>query len=74
MLNAARQIPPFPPRLAIVIGFCVGLLVGGFATAYLAINYFPYAVFMRAIEVGAVIVPEDLVGAVLVPKDHTRPH
>lgn len=49
-------VPAPSPRLSFVIGLCAGLMVGGFATAYLAIHYFPYAVFMQAIKAG--VVPE----------------
>lgn len=48
---------PNAVRHAII--FTVGFLTGGFAIAYLAIYQYPYAVFMRAVEVGSIILPVD---------------
>jgi hypothetical protein len=48
-----------PNAIRHAITFTAGLLVGGFAIAYLAVYQYPYVIFMRAIEVGSIILPVD---------------
>ncbi len=51
--------PFLSPRLAYAFIFCAGLVTGGVATGYLAVNAFPSLVFAAAIHAGTVTLLSD---------------